>query len=86
MSRSYLWQASRPEYLAHTAAAHQARTEVLRAIANWLVARSRTWLRAYRRRHAIAQLEALDDRRLADIGLSRDDIALAVDQGLDRQR
>ena len=37
------------------------------------------YARRRRRRHAIAQLRALDDRLLADIGVMRGQIELAVD-------
>lgn len=42
------------------------------------------YARRRRRRIAIAHLEAMDDRLLADIGLSRSDIELAVDGMLPR--
>jgi uncharacterized protein YjiS (DUF1127 family) len=39
-------------------------------------------LRAYRRRAMLHELEALDDRMLKDIGLSRSDLPAAVDRSL----
>lgn len=41
-------------------------------------------LRAHRRRATIDELRSLDDRTLADIGLTRDGIGHAVDGLLDR--
>jgi uncharacterized protein YjiS (DUF1127 family) len=53
-----------------------------------LMCRFKTILESYmhwrRRRIAIAQLEALDDRVLTDIGLERSQIAAAVDSMLTR--
>ena len=68
------------------AAAHVARNEKMAALAGAAVARLGKGIKivvdrlgAARRRHAaIARLAQMDDRMLHDIGLSRGDIALAV--------
>ncbi len=83
-------------YQGHIRAAHQARsTEFYRllggagrgigSVVGWLVSplvRAGNWLnREGRARMAERELEAMDDRLLADIGLSREDIRHAVRNG-----
>ena len=48
-----------------------------------LFARISTWLK---RRAAVSELAALTDHELADIGLSRGDLAVAFDQGFVAKR
>jgi hypothetical protein len=48
-----------------------------------IVARIGSWLK---RRAAVSELAALTDHELADIGLSRGDLAVAFDQGFVAQR
>jgi uncharacterized protein YjiS (DUF1127 family) len=81
-----MWQAARPAYADYVEAAHRARSEVLRAIADFLTARVKAWRRRRRRIAAIRELEQLDDRLLRDINLSRAAIGEAVDGLLDRER
>ena len=75
---SNFWARIDPIVYATAARRHQARAlaEALgaawRGLRGWFVRRSE-------RREAIAQLSALDPRLLADIGLRRGDIELAVD-------
>lgn len=86
MSRSYIWQAARPAYADHVEAAHRARSEALSAIADFLTASVKAWRRRRRRIAAIRELEALDDRLLRDINLTRAAIGQTVDSLLDRER
>jgi uncharacterized protein YjiS (DUF1127 family) len=86
MSRSYIWQVSRPAYGNHLDAALQARDEALRTIARAIVGAYRAWRRRRRRIAALRDLEALDDRLLADINLTRGGIRHAVDGLLERER
>jgi uncharacterized protein YjiS (DUF1127 family) len=58
------------ERAARTAAAH-GRSNALRARVGGLIERLRTFLR---QRRTIRELRALDDRTLADLGISRSDI------------
>jgi uncharacterized protein YjiS (DUF1127 family) len=54
-------------------------------LASWFI-RSIAWLEARRRtRRAVDQLMAMDDRTLADIGLSRGEILHAARHGLERE-
>ena len=54
-------------------------------LASWII-RSIAWLEARRRtRRAIDQLMAMDDRMLADIGVSRGEILHAARHGLVRE-
>jgi uncharacterized protein YjiS (DUF1127 family) len=61
----------------------RAATAVMGWLDGWLI---RPLARQASRRHAIAQLSGLDARLLADIGLERGDIELAVDGHLDDDR
>jgi uncharacterized protein YjiS (DUF1127 family) len=81
-----MWQAARPAYADYVEAAHRARAEALQTIGRALVAGFRTWRRRRRRIAAIRELEALDDRLLRDINLSRAAIGETVDGLLDRER
>jgi uncharacterized protein YjiS (DUF1127 family) len=54
-------------------------------LASWLI-RSIAWLEARRRmRRAVDELMAMDDRMLADIGVSRGEILHAARHGLGRE-
>jgi uncharacterized protein YjiS (DUF1127 family) len=86
MSRSYIWQATRPGYGSSLEAAYRARDEALRAIARSIFGAYRAWRRRHRRIAAIRELEELDERMLHDIGLSRASIQDAVDGMLERRR
>ncbi len=86
MSRSYMWQATRPAYGGHLEAAHRARSEALQAIVAFIAGRIKAWRQRRRRIAAIRDLEALDDRMLADLNLSRATIRDAVDGMLERER
>jgi|GEM_PF-1777427 len=86
MSSSYIWQTTRPAYADYVAAAHRARSAAIRAFVRFAKERFRAWRRHRRRIAGLRDLEALDDRLLADIGLSRAMIRETVEQLLDRQR
>ena len=84
MSRSYIWQATRPSYGSYEAAC-RARDEALRAIARSILGAYRAWRKWRRRIAALRELEALDERMLDDFGLSRAGIPDAVDRLLEQQ-
>jgi uncharacterized protein YjiS (DUF1127 family) len=85
MSRSYIWQATRPGYGNYLEAGYRARDEALRAIARSIFGAYRAWRRRRRRIAALRELERLDERTLGDIGLSRASIPDVVDRLLERQ-
>ena len=85
MSNDTILQAARPEYAAYVAAAHRARSEAIRAFVRFAKERFRAWRRHRRRIAALHDLEALDDHRLADIGLSRAMIRETVDRLLEQE-
>jgi uncharacterized protein YjiS (DUF1127 family) len=86
MSSGYIWQATRPAYADHVAAAHRARRVAIRAFVRFAKERFQAWRRHRRRVAALRDLEELDDRLLADIGLSRAVIRETVEQPLEQQR
>ncbi len=86
MSSSSMWRTTRPTYADDVAAAHRARSMAIRAFVRFAQERSRVWRRHRRRIAGLRDLEALDDRQLADIGLSRAMLRETVEQLLDRQR
>jgi uncharacterized protein YjiS (DUF1127 family) len=55
-------------------------------LASWII-RSIAWLEArHRTRRAVVELMAMDDRMLADIGVSRGEILHAARHGLERTK
>ena len=86
MSRSYFWQAARPGYGGYLEAAYRARDEAQRNLARLIVGAYQEWRKRRRRNAAIRALEALDDRLLDDINLTRGGIRDAVDGMLERER
>jgi uncharacterized protein YjiS (DUF1127 family) len=86
MSNDNILRAMRPEYAAYVDAAHRARSVAIRAFVRFAKERFRAWRRHRRRIAGLRDLEALDDRQLADIGLSRAAIRETVEQLLDKQR
>ena len=86
MSNDYMLQAARPAYADYVAAAHRARSEAIRSFVRFDKERFGAWRRHRRQIAAIRELEALDDRQLADIGLSRAAIHETVEQLLAKQR
>ena len=86
MSNDTILRAARPEYADYVAAAHRARSVAIRAFVRFARERFQAWRRHRRRIAGLRDLEALDDRLLADIGLSRQVIRETVEQLLDQQR
>ncbi len=86
MSSGSIWQTTRPAYADQMAAAHRARPVASRAFVRFVRERFRVWRRHRRRIAALRDLQALDDRQLADIGLRRAMIREAVDGLLEKQR
>jgi uncharacterized protein YjiS (DUF1127 family) len=86
MSRSYIWQATRPAYGTYLEAAYRARDEALRTLARAVIGAYRAWRRRRRRIAAIRELQQLDDRLLRDVNLRRGTIVETVDGLLDRER
>lgn len=65
----------------HTAPQHSPKKQRSGLILNWMNARVRNW----KRRKMIATLQALDDRMLRDIGITRSEITNVVDGFNDRE-
>jgi uncharacterized protein YjiS (DUF1127 family) len=86
MSSSSLWQTARPAYDGHFEAAHRARSEALRALVAIIAGRLKAWRQRRRRPAAIRDLQALDDRLLADLNLDRATIKDVVEGMLERER
>ena len=86
MSNDYMLQAARPAYADYVAAAHRARSVAIRSFARFVRERFRAWRRHRRQIAAIRELEALDDRLLADIGLSRAVIRETAAQLVEKER
>jgi len=86
MSNDSILRAARPDYEDYVARAHRARSAAIRAFVSFARERYRAWRQHRRRIAALRDLEALDDRQLADIGLSRAMIRETVEQLLAKER
>lgn len=86
MSNDNILRAARPDYADYVAAAHRARSAAIRAFVRFASERFRAWRRHRRRIAGLRDLEALDDRQLADIGLSRAMLRETVEQLLAKER
>ncbi len=86
MSNDNILRAIRPDYAEYVDAAHRARSAAIRAFVSFAKERFRAWRRHRRRIAGLRDLEALDDRQLADIGLSRAMIRETVDGLLEQRR